>query len=91
MNGQTDRVHEIFLNMRKELKIRGVKEVESFDETGAVLQTECGELSVEGQDIRVNVLDVEKGEIVLCGRIDGIFYSLERTGEKRHPFFKRER
>lgn len=91
MNGQTDRAHEIRLNMRKELKINGVKEVESFDETGAVLQTECGELSVEGQDIRVNILDVEKGEIVLYGRIDGMFYSSEHADGKKHPFFKRER
>ncbi len=87
-NGQTEKGHQVMLSMRKELKIFGVKEVESFDETGAVLHTLCGEMTVEGKDIRIGVLDVERGEVTLSGRIDGLFYPSDEVGEKR-GFFKK--
>lgn len=91
MNGQTERAHEIQLTSRKELRIIGVKEVESFDETGALLQTLCGELNVEGADIHVKVLDVDRGEVVLNGRIDGIFYAEDSGAAKKGFFSKRNR
>ena len=90
MEHTAERVHGVIIQMRKEMKISGVTEVECFDETGAVLQTVCGELTVEGKDIRIGVLDVEGGQVSLSGRIDGIFYSSEEE-KKRRFFGKRDR
>ncbi len=83
MSGQTDRGHEVYLTMRRELKISGVKEVESFDDTGAVFHTLCGDLTVEGQEIHISVLDVDRGDVVLSGKIDAIFYPSDSTSEKK--------
>ncbi len=91
MGDTTERVHGILVQMRKEMKISGVTEVECFDDTGAVFHTLCGTMTVEGQDIRIGVLDVECGQVTLSGRIDGIFYSCEDGEKKRRFLGKRSR
>lgn len=84
MNGQTEKnTHTFSVNMRKEMSIAGVKDVESFDESCVILQTTGGEMTVEGRELRMGVLDTERGIVTLSGRIDGVFYAGERAEEKR--------
>ena len=87
MNGQNEKqIHEWTVKERGEMRITGVKEVESFDETGVSLKTLCGDMTVEGEGLRVGVLDLERGVVTLSGRIDGIFYSSASGEEKRGLF-----
>ena len=87
MNGQTEKQHHEFtVSMRREMKIEGVKEVDRFDETEVVLHTVDGEMTVEGADLKIGVLDTQKGIVTLGGRIDAVFYSAENTEEKRGFF-----
>ena len=84
MNGQVERQnHEIRIGMRKEMSITGVKEVLSFDESSVVLKSACGEVTVEGSELRVGTLDTDRGVVNLAGRIDTIYYSDDRPLEKR--------
>lgn len=84
MNGQVERQnHEIRMGMRREMNITGVKEVLSFDERSVVLETACGEMTVEGSELRVGTLDTERGVVILAGRIDTVYYSEERQTERR--------
>ncbi|MBO5204271.1 MAG: sporulation protein YabP [Clostridia bacterium] len=73
----------LWLCDRSELKITGVGEVVSFDENGAVLLTECGELSIDGQNIHISNLDTESGEVHITGRIDAIVYADDAADKKR--------
>ena len=66
--------HGITLDGRNKLKITGVTEVESFDEFEVVLNTTCGELTVEGRELHVERLTVDSGEIVITGNINAIKY-----------------
>lgn len=88
MNETAEHQHEIVLHMRQKMQLNGVREVDSFDETGAVFHTVCGELTVEGRDIHIGVLDVERGVVSLTGKIDGIYYSSDNTAEKKKLFHK---
>ena len=74
--------HQIILNARERLEIRGVTEVVSFDEQSVVLNTVCGGLSVEGSGLHVNDLSVEQGIVALEGRVDAIGY-YETDGDDR--------
>ena len=87
-SGNERQVHEINLNMRKHMDINGVREVVSFDELGVILRTVCGELTVEGKDIKVSTLDTDKGVVSLDGRIDALFYSESEDSKKRGLFGK---
>ena len=81
-------VHAININMRKRMDISGVREVDSFDELGVILKTVCGELTVEGKDIKVSVLDTDRGVVSLEGKIDALFYSDNEDVKKRGFFGK---
>lgn len=89
MNGKETERHQVQVLMRKEMTVQGVKDVESFDENGAVLQTTAGEMTVEGRDVRIGVLDVERGVLTLTGRIDAVVYS-DGDPKEKGRFFKRK-
>ena len=84
MNGQTERsVHEFSVKQRKEMQVLGVKDIDSFDETGAVLRTTEGIMTVEGNELKIGVLDTERGIVTVSGKINAVFYSGDNTEEKR--------
>lgn len=84
MNGQTDKQeHEFCVKMRKEMRLTGVRDIDSFDEGCAVLQTTAGELTVEGNELKIGILDTERGIVTISGKINGLFYSSEKVQEKR--------
>ena len=78
--------HEIRVQMRRELYVSGVSDVESFDGTGILLHTAEGELTVEGSDLRIGVLDTDRGVVTVTGQISGMFYGDETAGEKKGLF-----
>ena len=90
MNGQIQKqtAHEIWIGARKEMKVMGIQEVIRFDETCVVLLSNCGEVSVEGSDLRVGALDTERGVVTVSGRIDSLYYSDDHPEEKRGFFGK---
>lgn len=76
----------VTLDSRKHLLVKGVKEVVSFDDGGAVLVTDCGELCVEGEGIRIHELSGilgGNGEVSVTGRIDALFYRADTAEKKR--------
>lgn len=54
--------------------VTGVLDVLSFD-LNEILETEQGMLMVKGEDMHVNRLSLEKGEVDLSGKIDSVSYS----------------
>ena len=73
----------LHLEDSRQLRIGGVKEVISFDDGGAVVLTENGELSVEGEGIRISNLDKDSGEIEITGKIDAMIYSADSSDKKK--------
>ncbi len=78
---QTDKT--LCLTDRSLLYINDVTEVQSFDECGAVLTTQRGELTVEGSGIHIARLDIEGGVAELTGKIDALYYADESATKKR--------
>ena len=80
--------HSVTLNDRKDMRIDGVTEVISFDEVCVMLKTQCGDMAIEGNDLKIAVLEIDAGIVVLSGTVSGVYYSNEQNKEKR-SFFKR--
>ena len=78
--------HSVKLISRRHMDISGVREVESFDEEGASLITNCGRMTLEGRGIKVSALDVERGVVTIEGQIDALFYSDIKDDGKRRLF-----
>ncbi|WP_138203402.1 sporulation protein YabP [Haloimpatiens lingqiaonensis] len=68
--------HKSILNLdsRKRLSLTGVQEVISFNEEEIDLTTELGQLKVRGNNLKMNKLDVQNGELVIIGTIDSCVY-----------------
>ncbi len=72
---QIQKGHRLNINARKSAAITGVNDVLSFDAGEVLLQTEQGVLMIRGQELHVNRLTLEKGEVDIDGRIDSLTYS----------------
>lgn len=69
------KTHKLTLNNRHSATITGVADVLSFDLNEVLLETEQGMLMIKGNDLHVNRLTLEKGEIDVEGRMDSFAYS----------------
>ncbi len=79
LTGVTKRAHKLILNNRRTCNLTGVNDVLSFDEKEIILETEQGMLMIKGNDLHVNRLSLDKGEVDVDGRIDSFTYS-EQSG-----------
>lgn len=67
--------HNIILEDRRNLSISGVNDIDSFDENLVVLFTEMGELTIKGNNLHINKLNVDTGELTMDGEIIALFYN----------------
>jgi len=65
----------IILENRQRMSISGVEEVLAFDECIVEMKTSLGELRVQGNELRVEKLTVDDGELVICGQIVAVAYA----------------
>ena len=69
------RTHKLILNNRRKCNLTGINDVLSFDENEIILETEQGMLMIKGNELHVNRLMLDKGEVDVDGRIDSFTYS----------------
>ena len=75
--------HSLNINSRKTLKINGVIQVVNFDNSSILFNTVCGELEVCGEELSIELLDLDNGLSSVVGKIDSISYISERPKKKR--------
>ena len=80
--------HAVVLKDRKDMRIDGVSEVVSFDEHYVMLKTQCGDMAIEGSNLKIAVLEIDAGIVVLSGTVSGVYYSDPQNTQKR-SFVKR--
>ena len=79
--------HKVTMTNRRTCTINGVQDVLSFDVHEILLETEQGMLMIKGEDLHVNRLSLEKGEVDIYGKIDSFTYSdVPHHGQKNESF-----
>ena len=68
------RPHALQMENREKLRLSGVSDVSGFDESAVVLSTALGALTVRGEDLHIDRIDLELGELELRGRIRELSY-----------------
>lgn len=66
--------HILTLDNRRELRATGVSNVDSFDEQTVVAYTSLGQLIVRGENLHIEKLSVETGEMTLTGNVASMSY-----------------
>ena len=69
------RTHKVTMTNRRTCTISGVNDVLSFDVHEILLETEQGMLMIKGDELHVNRLTLDKGEVDVDGKIDSFTYS----------------
>lgn len=69
---------DLIIENRKKAVLTGIKDVESFDEETIVAQSECGEVTIKGSEMKINRLSVETGDMTVEGHIDSVAYGVEK-------------
>ncbi|MEE0210845.1 MAG: sporulation protein YabP [Negativibacillus sp.] len=79
--------HNLILEERGSLTVTGVEDVDSFDEQTVVVYTGLGELTVRGNQLHIERIDLQAGELELQGQVDSMTYTDQPAA--RGGFFAR--
>lgn len=79
-------VQNIILENREKLTISGVLDVLSFDDQIVILETELGLLSIKGENLKINKLSIDTGDVIVEGDIINLGYSEKDLDKKNGSF-----
>ncbi|MFL0248006.1 sporulation protein YabP [Candidatus Clostridium stratigraminis] len=70
-----DKKSNLILENRKRLSLTGIIEVISFNENVIMLNTCLGAMTIKGEGLKMNKLDVQNGDVIIIGTIQSCMYS----------------
>lgn len=78
----------IIMENREKISITGVIDIHSFDDELVLAQTELGILTIKGDDLKMNKLNLDNNELIVEGQIMAVAYS-DVNQEKSKGFIKK--
>ncbi len=88
-NKVEDNKSSLSLENRKKLTLSGVIEVISFDEQKIDLTTNLGNLTIKGEELKMNKLDVQNGDVIIAGSIASMVYNGKITKKSNESIISR--
>lgn len=73
--------HKLTMLDRKQLELKGVQHVGTFDESEINLDTNMGYLSLKGEGLHITRLNLEEGDLTIEGYITAIEYIEGKTSQ----------
>ena len=84
-----DQKQDIRLFSRKRMELSGISEVGSLTDEQITLSSSLGNIAIEGRDLKIESFSTEKGDLIINGDFDGVYYFGQKDdGEKRGLFRK---
>lgn len=72
----------IEIRNRETLVMHAVSEVLTLDSDYVAVATSLGKVEIEGSDLRILHMSSDSGEMLLAGRIDGVYYAAKPSAKK---------
>lgn len=79
---------KLVLDNRKSMTVSGVENVDCFSENEIILITNLGKLTIKGEHLNINRLNVDTGEFSMNGYVTSLVYS-KVTGASKAGFLER--
>ncbi|MBR5227796.1 MAG: sporulation protein YabP [Clostridia bacterium] len=86
MEDKKTRNHNVVMENREKAIITGVIDIHSFDDELILAETDEGILTLKGNDLKMNKLNLENNELIVEGKILALIYS-ESSNEKKSGMF----
>jgi len=77
------RPHDVSITARKRLEMSGVSDVTSFDEVQIIAQSDDADISIEGEELKIEKFDSESGDLIVKGKINGLNYFNVSSSKKK--------
>jgi sporulation protein YabP len=81
--------YQLVMENREKLTITGVRKVQSFDPKEILLDSGNGLLSIKGDQLGIDQLDLEDGIVEIQGRIDSLIYLRQANNGTRQSLWGR--
>lgn len=65
----------IIIENREKISVTGVIDIHSFDDELVLAQTDLGILTIKGDDLKMNKLNLDNNELIIEGQIMAVAYS----------------
>ena len=78
--------NNIVIENREKMSISGVTDVLSFDDQVIIVETNLGLLTVKGENLRINKLNIDTSDFSLNGNISSVSYSDGTFDSKQNSF-----
>ena len=75
MDNNVDMNHLLTLENREHLTLTGISDVDSFNEEEINAISPCGELTIKGELLHIEELDLEAGTVSVSGKVTSLLYS----------------
>lgn len=83
------KAHAIHIDNRQRAMVSGVEDVDNFNEEEVNFQTENGYVTLTGSDLHIVRLNLDEGQLIIEGTINGVAYSGVREQSEGGGFFSR--
>ena len=87
--GLNNIVQNLVLENRNKLNVTGVKDVLSFDDEVIIMETELGLLTIKGENLKINKLSIDTGDVIVEGEISNLGYSNHSKKEQEGSFLSK--
>ena len=78
---------KLMLENREHLSVTGVENVDNFTDNEIILDTNLGKLTIKGENLHINKLNIDTGEFSMDGRVSSFVYS--KKSSKKGSFIER--
>ena len=69
------KMHTLMMENRERLSLTGVIDIHSFDDELVLVETQMGILTIKGNDLKMNKLNLDNNELIVEGKIVALIYS----------------
>ncbi len=83
MNNDSHTEQSIVLRDRARMELSGISDVESFSDTSVIALSSLGNISVDGEGLKIESFSTDTGRLVICGKLDAVCYFGRRAKRRR--------
>lgn len=88
MNNDFSTHQSIVISDRTRMELSGITDVDSFSENSVVAVSQLGDISIDGEELKVESFSAESGKLIINGKFDALCY-FGRRSRKRGLFSKK--
>ena len=79
----------VILTGRARMELSGISDVESFTDTSVIALSSLGNISIDGEELKIESFSADTGRLVVNGKFDSFCY-FGRESKKRGLFSSRD-